>query len=132
MLSVVFASEQSLVKAGSLGIVKGSQNYFKGEVSAQRLFNKTEFNAFSGALVRFSKGARTAWHTHGGGQTLIVTKGVIYSGDSKGVVQVARAGDILLCPPSLAHYHAGFEEEGEHIALTNAAADGKNAVWVSI
>lgn len=80
--------------------------------------------------MHFPRGVRTAWHTHPAGQNLIVTQGKIYTGTADGVVQIARAGDVVLCPPGVKHWHgAGLHEDGEHIAVT-FEKDGKNVAWM--
>ncbi len=80
--------------------------------------------------MKFSPDARSAWHTHPKGQTLIVTNGTIITATEDGVVQVAKAGDVISCPPNLKHFHgATADEKGEHIALTSEI-DGKNVLWL--
>ncbi len=94
---------QELVKAGSLGGFVGDEKIFTGKVKVTKLFNDAPYRPFGGGLVEFSKGARSAWHTHPAGQTLLVTKGVIITGTEQGIVQLANEGDTILCPPDLKH-----------------------------
>ena len=68
---------QVIEKAGSLGSFKGDSKIFSGDVQVYMMFKANECRDFSGGLVEFSKGARSAWHTHPKGQTLIVTEGEI-------------------------------------------------------
>ncbi|WP_258031442.1 cupin domain-containing protein [Campylobacter concisus] len=77
--------------------------------------------------MHFPRGVRTAWHTHPAGQNLIVTQGKIYTGTADGIVQIARPGDVVLCPPGVKHWHGagGLHEDGEYIAVT-FEKDGKN------
>ena len=94
------------------------------------LFGATPYANAGAALVHFPRGVRTAWHTHPAGQNLIVTQGKIYTGTADGVVQIARAGDAVLCPPGVKHWHgAGLREDGEHIAVT-FEKEGKSATWL--
>lgn len=80
--------------------------------------------------MHFPRGVRTAWHTHPAGQNLIVTQGKIYTGTADGIIQIARPGDVVLCPPDVKHWHgAGLHEDGEHIAVT-FEKDGKNVTWL--
>ena len=65
---------QEVVKSGSLGGFKGDSKIFSGDVNVKMLFKSDSYRPFGGALVRFEKGARTAWHTHPAGQTLLVTQ----------------------------------------------------------
>ncbi|GAB0173037.1 hypothetical protein NHP164001_10530 [Helicobacter trogontum] len=68
---------QRVEKAGTHGSFKGDSKIFSGEVKVNMMFKANECRDFSGGLVEFSKGARSAWHTHPKGQTLIVTEGEI-------------------------------------------------------
>ena len=121
---------QELIKAGSLGGFVGDSKIFSGKVKVTKLFNDAPYRAFGGGLVEFSKGARSAWHTHPAGQTLIVTDGTIITGTESGEVQVAHKGDTILCPPNLKHWHGATDKQnGAHIALTGVK-DGKNVVWL--
>ena len=121
---------QELVKAGSLGGFVGDDKIFTGSVKVTKLFNDASYRPFGGGLVEFERGARSAWHTHPTGQTLIVTKGVIITGTEQGVVQLAREGDTILCPPDLKHWHGATDKQGgAHIALTGVK-DGNNVNWL--
>ncbi|WP_233707748.1 cupin domain-containing protein [Helicobacter aurati] len=123
---------QEVIKSGSLGSFKGDSKIFSGEVNVKMLFKSGDYRNYSGALVSFSPRARTAWHTHPAGQTLIVTKGTIYTGTKEGVVHVAHEGDSVLCPADIPHWHgAGLSESGSHIALTHEK-DGKNVTWLQL
>ena len=120
---------QELVKAGSLGGFVGDEKIFTGKVKVTKLFNDAPYRPFGGGLVEFERGARSAWHTHPAGQTLIVTKGVIITGTEQGVVQLAHEGDTILCPPDLKHWHGATDKQGgAHIALTGVK-DGNNGHW---
>lgn len=131
LANVVSAKEaQELVKAGSLGGFVGDEKIFTGKVKVTKLFNDAPYRPFGGGLVEFEHGARSAWHTHPAGQTLIVTKGVIITGTEQGEVQIAREGDTILCPPDLKHWHgASDKQSGAHIALTGVK-DGNNVNWL--
>ena len=123
---------QEVVKAGSLGGFKGDSKIFSGEVSVKMLFKSDYYRSFGGGEVTFSPRARTAWHTHPAGQTLIVTQGKIYTGTKAGITQIAKVGDVVLCPPDIEHWHgAGLKEKGVHIALTHEK-DGKNVTWLEL
>lgn len=121
---------QELIKKNSLEGFKGDSKIFSGNVNVQRLFNDNEWRDFSSALVHFDAGARSAWHTHPKGQTLIVTKGAILTGTETGAVQVAHEGDVISCPPNLRHFHGALPHaSAEHIAITGEL-DGKNVTWL--
>lgn len=113
----------------NLGEFKGDSKIFSGEVNVKMLFKKESWRNFSGGLVQFSPKARSAWHFHPAGQTLIVTKGTIYTGTKDGIVSLAKEGEVISCPPNVEHWHgAGLESSGEHIALTQYK-DDSNVIW---
>lgn len=123
---------QILVKKDKLAIYdKVSDQIFAGGLpKVTLLFAATPYANAGAALVHFSRGVRTAWHTHPAGQNLIVTQGKIYTGTADGVVHIARPGDVVLCPKDVKHWHgAGLDEDGEHIAIT-FEKEGKNVTWL--
>lgn len=123
---------QVLVKKEALAVYdKMSDKIFAGGLpKVTLLFGATPYANVGVALVHFPCGVRTAWHTHPAGQNLIVTKGKIYTGTADGILQIASAGDVVLCQPNLKHWHgAGVQEDGEHIAAT-FEKDGKNVTWL--
>ncbi|TQR33172.1 cupin domain-containing protein [Campylobacter sp. MIT 99-7217] len=121
---------QELIQKGTLGGFKGDSKIFSGEVSVDMAFKANEWRDFSGGLVRFSPKARSAWHTHPKGQTLLVLEGAIITGTETGQVQVAKKGDVISCPPNLKHWHGALDDEaGMHLALTSEI-DGKNVTWL--
>ena len=123
---------QVLVKKEALAAYdKMSDKIFAGGLpKVTLLFGATPYANVGAALVHFPCGVRTAWHTHPAGQNLIVTKGKIYTGTADGILQIASAGDVVLCQPNLKHWHgAGVQEDGEHIAAT-FEKDGKNVTWL--
>ena len=123
---------QVLVKKEALAAYdKMSDKIFAGGLpKVTLLFGATPYANVGAALVHFPCGVRTAWHTHPAGQNLIVTKGKIYTGTADGILQIASAGDVVLCQPNLKHWHgAGVQEDGEHIAVT-FEKDSKNVTWL--
>ncbi|EOA2818665.1 cupin domain-containing protein [Campylobacter upsaliensis] len=131
MLAICFAQgadlAQELIKEAKE--IQGDSRIFSGEVRVTMLFEKNAWRDFSGARVHFSPKARSAWHTHPAGQTLIVTQGVIYTGTKNGIVHKAETGESIACPPNVDHWHgAGLESSGTHIALTQYSKDS-NVVW---
>lgn len=121
---------QEVIKEGSLGGFKGDAKIFSGEVNVKMAFPKNEWRPFSGGFVTFSPSARSAWHTHPIGQTLVVTEGSIYTGTQEGITQIAKKGDVISCPPNVKHWHgAGPKESGTHLALTGYEGES-NVVWL--
>lgn len=123
-------AEQTINKKGSLGGFDGPDNIFSGKVKVTNIVQKTEWMPFSGGLVEFSPNARSAWHTHPAGQTLIVTAGKILTATKNGKAHIAEVGDAILCPPNIEHFHgAAGNEKGAHIALT-AYLNNQNVTWL--
>ncbi len=109
---------------------KGSAEYFTGAVRIDPLFQATEPGRVSGAQVTFEPGARTAWHTHPLGQTLIITSGLGWVQRWGEAVEEIRPGDIVSCAPGEKHWHGGTPTTAmTHIALQEAL-DGKPVNWM--
>lgn len=117
-------------RSGSQPSGKGPAEYFTGSVRIDPLFEAPEPARASGAIVTFEPGARSAWHTHPLGQTLIVTAGcgwVQSEGDPK--VEI-RPGDVVSCPPKEKHWHGATTTTAmTHIAIQEAL-DGKVVEWM--
>lgn len=80
--------------------------------------------------MTFDAGARSAWHTHPLGQTLIVTAGTGWTQEWGGEKQVIKPGDVVWCPPSVKHWHGATATTGmSHIAIQEVL-DGKNVEWM--
>lgn len=119
-----------VTRAGSQPSTTGGTENFTGAVRLDSRFNGTGPARIGGATVTFEPGARTAWHTHPLGQTLIITSG-------SGLAQVwgepiceIRAGDVVWFPPGEKHWHgAGVATAMTHIAIQEAL-DGKAVDWM--
>jgi quercetin dioxygenase-like cupin family protein len=113
-------------KIGSQPSIKGSADYFTGNVRIDPLFQANDPGRAVGASVTFEPGARTAWHTHPLGQTLIVTAGcglVQRWGDQ---IEEIHPGDVVWIPPGEKHWHGATATTAmTHIAIQEQL-DGKN------
>lgn len=117
-------------KAGEKPSVKGSQEYFTGSVRIDAPFQGTTPARVGGATVTFEPSARTAWHTHPLGQTLIVTAGVGRVQEWDGAVREIHPGDIVWIPAGVKHWHGAAPENSmSHIAIAEAE-DGKVVDWM--
>src|SRR3981081_3025575 len=94
-----FRSTMDIQRNGSNPSSKGPAEWFTGSVRIDGRFQASAPGRAGGALVTFEPGARTAWHTHPLGQTLIVTNGVGWTQCEGRPVEEIRAGDIVWCPP---------------------------------
>lgn len=115
---------------GSQSSILGPEENFTGRVRIDWLFPAAEPSRVTSALVAFEPGARTAWHTHPLGQTLIVISGCGWTqcwGEPK---EEIRAGDVIWCPPGHKHWHGGTPTTAmSHIAVQEAL-DGKAVDWL--
>ncbi|MDG2525938.1 cupin domain-containing protein [Stenotrophomonas sp. HITSZ_GD] len=118
-----------LIRHGSVPSAQGSPEYFTGQVRIDMPFQGSAPARVSGAIVTFEPGARTAWHTHPLGQTLIVTAGRGWTQCEGEAVVELRPGDIVWCPPGHRHWHGATPDDAmTHIAIAEAL-DGKVVDW---
>lgn len=84
----------------------------------------------TGGLVTFAPGARSAWHTHPGGQLIIVTSGTGWIQQEGGPKREIKPGDVIWTPPGIKHWHGATAANSmSHIAITNVV-NGKNVNWM--
>ncbi|HXH05253.1 MAG TPA: cupin domain-containing protein [Vicinamibacterales bacterium] len=116
-------------RKADLTTVQGSSDYFTGKVTIIGQFQRPEPSRVGGAIVHFEPGARTAWHKHPLGQTLIVTEGVGWTQVEGGPKLEFRAGDVLWCPPGVKHWHGATATRAmTHIAIQESL-DGSAVTW---
>jgi quercetin dioxygenase-like cupin family protein len=117
-------------RSGSQPSSKGPTDWFTGTVRIDPLFQATAPARTAGASVTFEPGARTAWHTHPLGQTLIVTAGCGRVQRWGGSVEEIRPGDVVWFPPGEKHWHGAAPTTAmTHIAIQEAL-DGKVVEWM--
>jgi quercetin dioxygenase-like cupin family protein len=109
---------------------KGPADYFTGAVRLDPLFTAPAPARVTCASVTFEPGARSAWHTHPLGQTLIVTAGCGWAQREGGPVEDIRPGDVVWFPPGEKHWHGATPTTAmTHIAIQEAV-DGKAVEWL--
>jgi quercetin dioxygenase-like cupin family protein len=117
-------------RLGSQPSTKGSAEYFTGTVRIDPLFEALEPARVRGASVTFEPGARTAWHTHPLGQTLIVTSGLGWTQHDGGPIEEIRPGDVVWFAPGEKHWHGASPTTAmTHIAIQEAL-NGKVVDWM--
>jgi len=117
-------------RSGSQPSNKGPANYFTGVVRIDPLFQSPDPARAVGNSVTFEPGARTAWHTHPLGQTLIVTAGLGRAQRWGGPVEEIRPGDTVWFPPGEKHWHgAALTAAMTHIAIQESL-NGKAVDWL--
>ncbi len=116
-------------RSGSQPSGKGPAEWFTGTVRIDPLFSAPAPARAGGASVTFEPGARTAWHTHPLGQTLIVTAGFGLVQREGGPIEEIRPGDVVWFAPGEKHWHGASPATGmTHIAIQEAL-DGKAVDW---
>jgi len=120
----------AVTRSGSQPSRQGPADNFTGSVRIDPLFNATAPSRTSGGRATFEPGARTAWHTHPLGQTLIVTAGTGWVQEWGGPTQEIRQGDVVWIPPGQKHWHGATPTSTmTHIAIQEFL-DGKNVEWM--
>jgi quercetin dioxygenase-like cupin family protein len=119
-----------IMRAGSRPSGKGPAEWFTGAVRVDPVFEATDPARVAGAHVTFEPGARTAWHTHPLGQTLIVTAGLGWVARDGGPVEEIRPGDVVWFPPGEKHWHGAAPTTAmSHIAIQEKL-DGSPVTWM--
>ncbi len=119
-----------IVRSGSQPSERGPADWFTGAVRIDSRFQRQAPARIGGATVTFEPGARTAWHTHPLGQTLIVTAGCGRAQREGGPVEELRAGDLVWFAPGEKHWHGAAPATAmTHIAIAEAL-DGKTVEWL--
>lgn len=117
-------------RVGSQASAKGPADWFTGTVRIDALFQAPDPALVSGASVTFEPRARTAWHTHPLGQTLIVTAGCGWAQREGGAIEEIRPGDVVWFPPGEKHWHGATATTAmTHIAIQEKK-DGKVVEWL--
>ena len=115
---------------GSQPSATGPAGYFTGAVRIDPLFDVADPARHFGAYVTFEPGARTAWHTHPLGQTLVVTAGCGRAQRWGGPVEEIRPGDVVWFPPGEKHWHGAAPATAmTHMAIVEKL-DGQTAEWM--
>lgn len=114
----------------SRAVITASPQNFTGTARVEMLFSPANPLRASAGSVTFEQGARTHWHTHPLGQTLVVTAGVGRVQRWGGPVEEIRVGDVIHIPPGVKHWHGASPTSGmNHLAMTEAS-NGKSVDWL--
>jgi quercetin dioxygenase-like cupin family protein len=117
-------------RSGVNPAVAGPAEYFTGRVRVENSFPARAPSRLEGSLVSFEPGARSNWHTHPLGQTLIVTAGLGWHQCEGGPIEEIRPGDVVQCPADQRHWHGASATIGmSHLSLLEAL-DGKVVEWM--
>lgn len=124
------AGSVEVTRPGTQASAVGPADFFTGTVRIDAPFKGSGQARIGGATVTFEPGARTAWHTHPLGQTLLVIAGAGLVQHWGGPLQQIRPGDTVWIPPGVKHWHGALASTGmSHIAIAEAL-DGKVVDWL--
>jgi len=119
-----------ITRVGTKPSVKGPGDWFTGSVRIDSLFDPNDARRAAAASVTFEPGARTAWHTHPLGQTLIITAGCGWVQKEGGLIENVFPGDIVWFAPNEKHWHGATSANGmTHIAIQESL-NGKVVEWM--
>jgi len=120
----------TVTKRASLTASPGPSDYFTGAVEVVMLFVPHEPARTSGARVTFAPGARTAWHSHPYGQTLIVTAGSGRIQQWGGPIEEMKEGDVVAIPPGVKHWHGAAPNASMTHLAVQESLNGSAAIWM--
>jgi len=119
-----------ITRVGSQPSDKGPEDWFTGTVRIDPLFSLKALTRAAGNSVTFEPNARTAWHTHPLGQTLIISSGCGWVQQEGGPIEEVRPGDVIWFPPGVKHWHGSTPTTAmTHIAIQEAL-EGKMVNWL--
>lgn len=122
--------KMTLVRNGEQLSMTGPAAYFTGSVRVDPLFPARAPSSVAAVSVTFAQGARSKWHTHPLGQTLVVTAGTGWVQQEGSEKQTIKPGDVIWTPPGVKHWHGATATTGmTHMAIQEAL-DGKNVEWL--
>ncbi|KFF50670.1 TetR family transcriptional regulator [Gammaproteobacteria bacterium MFB021] len=108
----------------------GSEELFVGHALIDPLFDSNDVRHTTGGEVTFSPGARSNWHTHHAGQTLVVTDGIGWIQEEGGEKRMIKAGDVIWTPPGVKHWHGASDTHSmTHVAIQDQV-DGSAVEWL--
>lgn len=122
---------QTIIRNGEQASIKGSDTLFTGNVRIDPLYPANNDMRSSGGSVTFEPGARSNWHIHPVGQVLIVTSGVGRTQEWGKKIQEIKAGDIVVCPAGIKHWHGASPSSSmTHISICEEKEPGKVVEWM--
>ena len=124
------AGDMVIARNGSQASSRGPAANFTGSVRVDPLYGPRGPNRGSAAYVTFEPGARSAWHSHPLGQTLVVTAGVGRVQRWGGKVEEIRPGDVVWTPPGVKHWHGAAPSTAMTHIASQEGADGKVVEWM--
>ncbi len=119
-----------ITRAGTTASTTGPPDWFTGNVRIDSLFSADGGRRSNGGAVTFEPGARTRWHTHPAGQTIVITQGLGWVQREGGPVEEVRPGDVVFFAPAEKHWHGASAQTGMvHLAITEIV-EGNAVDWL--
>jgi quercetin dioxygenase-like cupin family protein len=130
LLTTTPEAKMEITRIGSRPSIKGSAEWFTGTARIDPLLQPQAPARAAGSYVTFEPGARTAWHTHPLGQTLIITAGCGWVQRVGGPVEEVHPGDVVWIPPGEKHWHGATPTMGMTHLCVQEQLDGKMVDWL--
>ena len=115
---------------GSRPSTRGAQDYFSGSVRVEPVFQVGDPMRLNAGSVTFEPGARTAWHTHPLGQTLIITAGLGWVQTEADPIEEVRPGDVVWFPPGVKHWHGATPTTAMTHLAVQESLNGRSVDWM--
>ncbi len=123
-------SEKKMEITAQAKLVEGPADYFTGHVTIGTIF-KPAHEGYSGAMVNFDAKARTAWHTHPKGQTLLIISGEGRAQTKGKAIQILKPGDVVWIPAGEKHWHGAAPDSAmSHVAIQSPDENGNAVTWM--
>ncbi|WP_066704729.1 cupin domain-containing protein [Celeribacter ethanolicus] len=119
-----------IIRSGSNPSMPGPEDWFTGTVRVDPMFQAEDPGRVGGSHVTFEPGARTAWHTHPAGQTIIITFGRGRVQREGGAVEEVSAGDVVWFPAGEKHWHGAAPETAMSHYAIQETVDGSAVTWM--
>ncbi len=126
------ADAPSITPAAARETFQGSPERFTGTATVSMLFSPHGARTFGAATVAFAPGARTAWHRHPAGQTLVVTEGEGWFQVEGEARKTLRPGDVVWTPPGVRHWHGTTADQAMTHTALQGAVDGQVVAWEAL
>lgn len=119
-----------IIACGSTATIPAPESYFTGRVMQTPVIETPEPARLRASMVSFEPSARTAWHTHPLGQTLIIVSGCGWVQREGGPIEEVKPGDVVWFPPGLKHWHGATPTTAMTQVAVQESLNGKNVDWL--
>lgn len=125
------SAQMKLSQSGSRLTIAEPADHFTGRAYIDPLFSPLASQRTGGAYVTFAPGARSDWHTHPLGQTLVIISGTGWVQEWGKERKTVHAGDVIQCPPGVKHWHGATDKTTlVHMAIQESSSEGESVHWL--